>query len=174
MINDFHTDEAMNTDKQNRFVSAFHEAGHSVVQKLLGIPLIAARLFDDGGGHCELQYTPPSPNDSNRAERTVMGLWGGLLAEELFISPTLSAGFPRDSGYDSDGAQIIALSATYGGADPLEWAFDLRRKARVLMLKNLHHVMAVTTDLLKNGWALPQFGALGAVEPVNAFSRFSA
>ena len=161
----------MNTDHENKTVRACHEAGHSVVQKLLGIPMIAASLCDTGG-KSELQYDLSKYDKYDRAAKLVMGLWAGPLAEELFLPPELIAGYPRrDNGFDSDNSQILALSATYGGAEPFDWVMSLREKTKSLLLANMRHVKDVAAELMLHGFSLSQFGALGAVQPDPVWSR---
>lgn len=147
--------------------AAYHEAGHTVIAALLGLPLRQAGVHVDSKCHglaCLCCRIPGDPSndacDVDERERTIVMLYAGYVAQRMFFADCPSDGAVRDEALAE---QLLSEMDPLSDSD----AHDQRLREKAQRLVKSHwNVVGALADTLgakpycprvdlcaENGWS---------------------
>lgn len=137
--------------------SAFHEAGHVVVEWLYGQRVLSAEVWRDGGGRTVTQDTPGRPLTDSDAIAAMAGLVAATLASRGDSMARLERGYGRsflngrelEADHASDYARVRRVT---GGGDDDRYRDLMRRTITGLEQPDVwRRVDAVARALIERG-----------------------
>ena len=133
---------------------AYHETGHAIVSILVGVPFKHVTIIanEEMLGHIKpnsvfslavgLNVGNQNEQASDTATRMAMMMWGGDVAEEIYLGHR-----PKDRSWTD--LRDIAEIASKRSEQPAIWAKDLRREVKQKLQDTWAYVELIATALLE-------------------------